>query len=104
MPATTTIVNCPHLLERRGLGKVLFETVKEHRAEQGLKPGKILDASMIAAPSATKNRCGERDGEMEQPRKGKQWHLGMKLHIGVDAPGLVHSLVPTAANVHDPRP
>ena len=83
---------------------MLFETVKEHRAEQGLKPGKILDASMIAAPSATKNRCGERDGEMEQPRKGKQWHLGMKLHIGVDAPGLVHSLVPTAANVHDPRP
>ena len=73
VPAATTIVNSPHLLERHGLGKVLFETIKEHLAEQGLKlrEGTILDASMIAAPSSRKNRSGERDGEMEQPRKGK---------------------------------
>ncbi|MCY3537856.1 MAG: transposase [Cyanobacteria bacterium MAG IRC4_bin_6] len=86
---------------------MLFETVKEHLAEQGLKlrEGTILDAGVSAAPSSTKNRRGERDPEMEQPRKGKQWHLGMKLHRGVDAQtGLVHSLATTAANVHDLRP
>lgn len=86
VPDETTILNFRHLLERHGLGKVLFESIKEHLAEQGLKlrEGTILDASIIAAPSSTKNIKGERDPEMQQTRKGKQWHFGMKLHIGVD--------------------
>ena len=86
---------------------MLFETIKEHLAEQGLKlrEGTILDASIIAAPSSTKTIKGEGDSEMKQTSKGKQWHFGMKLHIGVDAQtGLVHSLATTAANVHDLRP
>ena len=107
VPDESTILNFRHLLEPHGLGKVLFETIKEHLAEQGwkLREGTILDASIIAAPSSTKNRSGERDPEMKQTKKGKQWHFGMKLHIGVDEQtGLVHSLVSTAANVHDLRP
>jgi len=103
----TTIPNFRHLLERHGLGKVLLETMKEHLAEQGLKlrEGTILDVSIIAAPSSTKNRSGERDAEIERTRKGKQWRCGMKLHVDVDdQTGLAHSLVTTAANVHDLRP
>jgi len=107
VPDEATILNFRHLLERHGLGKVLFATIKEHLAEQGLKlrEGTILDASIIAVPSSTKNINGERDPEMGQTRKGNQWHFGMKLHIGVDDhTGLVHSLVTSAANVHDLRP
>ena len=104
VPDETTILNCHHLLERHGLGKVLFETIKEHLAEEGLvlKEGTIMDASIIAAPVSRKNRKRERDPEMKQTKKGNQWHCGMKLHSGVDAQtGVAHSLATTAANMHD---
>ena len=107
VPDETTILNFHHLLEHYELGKNLFETIKEHLAGHGLllKKGTILDASIIEAPSSTKNRSGERDPEMKQTRKGNQWHFGMKLHIGVDdQSGLVHSMETTSANVHDLSP
>ncbi|MGU7895857.1 transposase, partial [Escherichia coli] len=67
-----------------------------------LKSGTVVDATLIAAPSSTKNRSGQRDPEMHQTRKGNQWYFGMKAHIGVDADsGLVHTVVGTAANVND---
>ena len=100
----TTILNFRHLLERHGLGQALFESIKEHLSEAGLmlKEGTIVDASIIEAPSSTKNRKRERDPEMKQTRKGNQWHFGMKLHVGVDdQSGLVHSLATTSANMHD---
>ena len=100
----TTILNFRHLLERHGLGQVLFESIKEHLSEAGLmlKEGTIVDASIIEAPSSTKNRKRERDPEIKQTRKGNQWHFGMKLHVGVDdQSGLVHSLATTSANMHD---
>ena len=106
VPDETTILNVRHLPERHGLGRVLFESIKEHLAEQGLmlKEGTMLDASIIAAPPSTKNRTREGDPEMKQTKKGNQWSFGMKLHIGVDAQsGLVHSLATTSANVHDLR-
>ena len=106
VPDETTILNFRHLLERHGLGRVLFESIKEHLAEQGLmlKEGTILDASIIAAPPSTKNRTREGDPEMQQTKKGNQWSFGMKLHIGVDAQsGLVHSLATTSAKMHDLR-
>ena len=106
VPDETTILNVRHLLERHGLGRVLFESIKEHLAEQGLmlKEGTILDASIIAAPPSTKNCTREGDPEMKQTKKGNQWSFGMKLHIGVDAQsGLVHGLATTSANVHDLR-
>ena len=104
VPEETTILNFRHLLERHGLGAVLFESIKEDLSEAGLllKEGTIVDASMIAAPNSTKNLKRERDPEMKQTRKGNQWRWGMKLHIGVDdQSGLVHSLATTSANVHD---
>ena len=73
-------------------------------AQQGLmlKTGTVIDATIIAAPSSTKNKDGKRDPEMHQTKKGNQWHFGMKAHIGVDAEsGLVHTVVGTAANVND---
>jgi IS5 family transposase len=67
-----------------------------------LKTGTVVDATLIAAPSSTKNKSGERDPEMHQTKKGNQWHFGMKAHIGVDADsGLVHTVTTTAANAHD---
>ena len=67
-----------------------------------LKNGTVVDATLIAAPSSTKNSTGERDPEMHQTKKGNQWHFGMKAHIGVDADsGLVHTVIGTAANVND---
>ena len=104
VPDETTILNFRHLLERHGLPQVLFERIKEHLSEEGLilKEGTIVDASIIEAPSSTKNRKRERDPEMKQTRKGNQWHFGMKLHVGVDdQSGLVHSLATTSANRHD---
>ena len=104
VPDETTILNFRHLLERHGLGQVLFENIKNHLAEEGLmlKEGTIVDASIIEAPASTKNRKRERDPEMRQTRKGNQWHFGMKLHVGVDdQSGLVHSLATTSAKVHD---
>ena len=104
VPDETTILKFRHLLERHGLGKPLFERVNHHLASRGLKVagGTIVDATIIAAPSSTKNATKERDPEMHQTRKGQQWYFGMKLHIGVDSKlKLIHSLLTTAANVHD---
>ena len=84
--------------------KALFDRVNECLASCGLKVagGTIVDATIIAAPSSTKNKAQARDPEMHQTRKGRQWYFGMKLHIGVDSKlKLIHSLLTTAANVHD---
>ena len=104
MPDETTILNFRHLLEQHGLGRGLFEEINAHLESLGLrlKEGTIVDASIIEAPSSTKNRARARDPEMHQTKKGNQWHFGMKLHIGVDSEtGVVHSVTTTAANAHD---
>ena len=104
LPDETTILNFRHLLERHQLGKGLLEEINAHLESQGLRlrEGTMVDASIIEAPSSTKNRSRERDPEMHQTKKGNQWHFGMKAHIGVDADtGIVHSLSTTAANAHD---
>ena len=104
LPDETTILNFRHLLERHNLGQVLLEEINAHLESQGLKlrEGTIVDATIIEAPSSTKNRAKERDPEMHQTKKGNQWHFGMKAHIGVDSEtGIVHSMSTTPANVHD---
>jgi IS5 family transposase len=106
-PDETTILRFRHLLESHDLGKRLFEEVGRHLQAQGLKvaTGTIVDATIISAPSSTKNKSGTRDPEMHQAKKGKQWHFGMKAHIGVDTKNkLIHSVVATPANVHDKHP
>ncbi len=105
-PDETTVCKFRHLLEEQGLGKKLFEQVNEYLKEQGMavNRGTIVDATIIHAPSSTKNRQKERDPEMHQTRKGNQWYFGMKAHIGVDSRSkLIHSVEATAANVHDSR-
>ena len=107
IPDETTILAFRHLLEQNGLGDQIFEAVKAHLNANGMamKQGTIIDATIIAAPSSTKNEKRERDPEMHQTCKGKQWHFGMKVHIGVDSEsGLIHSVETTAANVHDLTP
>ena len=104
IPDESTVLHFRHLLERHNLGQGLFAEIKDHLAERGvrLREGTIVDATIIEAPSSTKNRRGQRDPEMRQVKKGNQYHFGMKLHIGVDADtGVVHSLSATSANVHD---
>lgn len=104
IPDETTILNFRHLLEKHELGAVLFDEVKQLLSDQNLmlKEGSIIDASIIAAPTSTKNQEGKRDAEMHQVKKGSEWHFGMKLHIGVDdAYGIVHSYSVTSANAHD---
>ena len=86
------------------MGKKLFDQVNRHLASKGLalREGSIVDATIISAPSSTKNKSGQRDPEMHQTKKGNEWHFGMKLHIGVDdSLGLIHGLSTTAANAHD---
>ena len=103
-PDATTLLKFRHLLEAHQLTETIFVTIKAHLASQGLmlREGTIVDATIIAAPSSTKNQKGERDPEMHQAKKGNQWHFGMKAHIGVDADsGLVHTVIGTAANVND---
>lgn len=103
-PDKTTVLNFRRLLEDHDLTEAVFKTINEHLAQHRLllKEGSVVDASLIAAPSSTKNREGERDPDMHQTKKGKQWYFGMKMHIGVDADsGLTHTLVTTAANVND---
>ena len=93
-----------HLLEQHELGTEIFATVNEHLESLGLKvgTGTIVDATIISAPSSTKNATKQRDPEMHQTRKGQQWYFGMKAHVGVDSrTRLIHSAVATAANVHD---
>ena len=105
-PDETTICKFRHLMERHNLGDRLFGLVNEYLSENGLKVnrGTIVDASIIDAPSSTKNRKKERDPEMHSTRKGQQWYFGMKAHIGVDSRSkLIHSVVATPANVHDSR-
>lgn len=104
LPDETTILNFRHLLEKHDLGKAILESINEYLEKEGLlyREGTIVDASIIAAPTSTKNNSGKRDPEMHQTKKGNQWHFGMKMHIGVDATfGVVHSTTYTAANVHD---
>ena len=104
LPDETTILNFRHLLEEHELGSGLFEEINRYLESKGLRlqEGTIVDASIIAAPSSTKNRAKERDPEMHQTKKGNEWHFGMKVHIGVDSQtGVVHSMTTTSANVHD---
>ncbi len=104
LPDESTILRFRHLLEAHDLGAQILEAVNAQLQRQGLllKTGTVVDATLIAAPSSTKNAKGERDPEMHQTKKGNQWHFGMKVHIGVDADsGLVHTVVGTSANAHD---
>jgi IS5 family transposase len=103
IPDESTILRFRHLLEKHGLTEAIFEAVKDLLAEKRLmlRAGTIVDATIIAAPSSTKNASGTRDPEMKQTRKGKSWHFGMKLHIGTDRRGIVHSVVATHAAASD---
>jgi IS5 family transposase len=104
LPDESTILRFRHLLEAHDLGAQILEAVNAQLQRQGLllKTGTVVDATLIAAPSSTKNAKGERDPEMHQTKKGNQWHFGMKAHIGVDADsGLVHTVLGTSANAHD---
>jgi IS5 family transposase len=103
VPDETTILRFRHLLEQHGLTAQIFEVVKDLLTAKRLllKSGTIVDATIIAAPSSTKNASQGRDPEMKQTRKGKQWHFGMKLHIGTDPKGRVHSVVATNAATAD---
>ncbi|WP_087944239.1 IS5 family transposase [Xanthomonas phaseoli] len=104
IPDETTILNFRRLLETHGLAARMLEAVNAHLARKGqsLRSGTIVDATLIAAPSSTKNADHARDPEMHQTRKGNQWYFGMKAHIGVDEfSGLVHHVHCTAANVAD---
>lgn len=103
-PDETTVCHFRHLLETHNLGDQLFALINAYLQENGLKvsTGTIVDATIINAPSSTKNKEGKRDPEMHQTRKGNQWYFGMKAHIGVDSQTkLIHSVAATAANVHD---
>jgi IS5 family transposase len=103
-PDATTLLNFRHLLEARNIQKFFFTDIASTLEEYGymMRGGTIIDATLIKAPSSTKNEKKERDPEMHQTKKGNEWHFGMKCHIGVDAgSGYTHSLETTAANVHD---
>ena len=103
-PDETTVCKFRHLLERNKLGKTLLTAVNEYLRTNGIKisNGTIVDATIISAPSSTKNKDGKRDPEMHQAAKGHQWYFGMKAHIGVDSQTkLVHTVLASAANVHD---
>ncbi|AZR21738.1 IS5 family transposase [Xanthomonas vasicola] len=104
IPDATTILNFRRLLETHGLAARMLEAVNAHLARKGqsLRSGTIVDATLIAAPSSTKNADHARDPEMHETKKGNQWYFGMKAHIGVDEfSGLVHHVHCTAANVAD---
>ena len=104
IPDRTTIMNFRHLLEKHKLTRQLFKTVNQWLSDCGvmMTQGTLVDATIIEAPSSTKNKKNERDPDMHQTKKGNEWHFGMKAHIGVDAKsGLTHTLVTTAANEHD---
>ena len=104
LPDESTILRFRHLLEAHNLSVQILATVNATLTAKGLllKQGTVVDATLIAAPSSTKNSTGTRDPEMHQTKKGNQWHHGMKAHIGTDADqGLVHSVATTAANAHD---
>jgi transposase, IS5 family len=103
-PDESTILQFRHLLEKHELGEAMLHTVNQYLESRGIRitTGTIVDATIIHAPSSTKNRSGERDPEMHQTRKGKQWYFGLKAHIGVDSKqGIVHSVCTSAASVAD---
>ena len=103
-PDETTVLRFRHLLEKHRLGEEMLDTVNLHLETRGIRiaTGTIVDATIIHAPSSTKNASGERDPEMHQTRKGKQWYFGLKAHVGMDSKqGVVHSVCTTAASVAD---
>jgi len=103
-PDATTLLKFRRLLETHGLTQAIFEAINAHLAAKGLllREGSVVDATIISAPSSTKNEGGTRDAEMHQTKKGKNWFFGMKAHIGADRDsGLVHTVIGTAANVSD---
>ena len=106
VPDETTICKFRHLLEANDLGERIFQEVNAHLEEKGLKlsEGTIMDATIINAPSSTKNQDKKRDPDMHSTKKGNQYYFGMKIHVGVDSESrTVHSLVTTPANVHDSK-
>jgi len=106
VPDETTVCKFRHLLERHELGRPMLAQVNRYLEKHGMKvgTGTIVDATILGAPSSTKNQSGERDPEMHSTKKNGQWHFGMKAHVGVDAETkLIHSVEVTAANVHDSR-
>ena len=105
VPDESTILRFRHLLEKHKLTEAMFEQINRVLEEKGLllRSGTIVDATMIAAPSSTKNSSKSRDPEMRQAKKGKMWHFGMKVHVGTDRRGVVHSLVTTHAAAADIR-
>lgn len=104
VPDATTLLKFRRLLENNDLCSAIFETINAHLEERGLlmREGTLVDATIINAPSSTKNKDKARDPEMHQTKKGNQWYFGMKAHIGADRKsGMVHSVVSTAANISD---
>jgi IS5 family transposase len=104
VPDATTLLKFRRLLNDNNLTKALFDEINAHLGEKGLlmRAGTIVDATIIAAPSSTKNEDKARDPEMHQSKKGNEWYFGMKAHIGVDADsGLVHTVRGTSGNVGD---
>jgi IS5 family transposase len=103
VPDESTILRFRHLLEQHGLTQAIFDSITGLLEERRLllRSGTIVDATIIAAPSSTKNASGSRDPEMKQARKGRNWHFGMKLHIGADKRGIVHTVRATHAGVAD---
>jgi IS5 family transposase len=103
-PDETSVCRFRHLLETHDLGGAVLDAVNHHLASKGIRitTGTIVDATILHAPSSTRNQSGERDPEMHQTRKGNQWYFGMKAHIGVDSrAGVVHSVCTSAASVAD---
>jgi transposase, IS5 family len=103
LPDESTILRFRHVLEKHKLAAQILQTINDLLSHKGLllKSGTVVDATLIAAPSSTKNAAGERDPEMKQSRKGQQWYFGMKCHIGVDAEsGLVHTVRGTSGHVN----
>ena len=104
VPDATTLLKFRHLLEKEHIGEQMFKAINDVFEQGGviMKGGTIVDATIINAPSSTKNRNKVRDPEMHQTKKGNEWHFGMKCHIGADAgTGYVHTITATPANVHD---
>jgi transposase, IS5 family len=104
VPDATTLLKFRHLLEENDLCATIFETINAHLEERGLlmREGTLVDATIINAPSSTKNKDKARDPDMHQTKKGNQWYFGMKAHIGTDRDsGIVHTVISTAANISD---
>ena len=104
VPDATTLLKFRRIIEKNKLGEKIFNTINGILEDKGkiMHGGTIVDATIINAPSSTKNELNERDGEMHSTKKGNQWYFGMKAHVGVDAgTGLVHTITATSANVHD---